>query len=638
MKAVAVIGPSQSGKTALVRGLSGIDGRQSDTIELYGGSSFTQFQFMEQHWAAIEVPGGQDAIAFVEPVLATCDAALLCLSAQVDASVLAAPYLRILDEADIPAFLFLNKIDVATDRVAEIVASLQEYCGRSIVLRQVPLRDGGAITGFIDLISERAWAYQPGQRSALVEIPSAMEDREVEARDGLLESLSDFDDALLQQIIEDKKPSAVKIYETARITLQRHDLVPTFLGAAASGHGLRRMLKSLRHEVPSVENLRRRCDLDETCLVAAPLADHRKHIGKRCLVRSLVNGLSSNSRLGGDQIGTLTHPDGKEKVSKVLLPGAFALTIKTDQVSPGHYWSEEGSDPFPRWSKAVPFVKRLLLPEHDKNEGKLASAVQRLGEIDAGLLVTQDENSGATLVSGMGQRHLKAVVDRLEQDFGIEVSCEVPQAPLQETIRSKTTVRHRHRKQSGGAGQFAEVVIEVGPAQQGSALVFEEKVKGGAVPRNFFPAIESGVLEAMLSGPNGYQVVDLRVVLIDGKTHSVDSSDLAFRTAAKVAVREALELAGCRVLQPIASVEVSVPSFYAGTLVQLFNSLKGQVLGFEADQNAKGWDVFRAMLPLSKEDELSRALSSATRGTAWFSSVLDHYEELHGASSVVPAE
>lgn len=629
MRSFAVVGPSQSGKTTLIQGMASLERERTDSLFLNGDTSITQFSFMGEQWAALEAPGGHDAFSQVGAILTICDAAILCVPAQTESSVLAAPYLRCLDEAEIPTFLFINKIDVATERVAEIVASLQDFCSAGIVLRQVPIRNGEEVTGFIDLISERAWEYNQGHRSSLVELPSTMRDREQEARSDLIEALADYDDELLEQIIEDKAPATKDVYSISTQVLQHHDLVPALLGCAAHGSGLLRMLKSLRHEVPDVSVLRERLDLNDTVRAASCLADQRKHLGKVNLVRALDADLDPRCRLGGNPIGALTKLDGKTPVQRTLEAGEFFLAIKSDHVVPRTFFDDVETYPFPRWSTTyASALKRSIHPVHEKDEGKLSTALLRLAEIDPGLAVAPDESSGAPVISVMGQQHLNAVISKLADAFGIQVMCEYVPPLLRETIRGKTTVHFRHRKQSGGAGQFADVVIEVAPRATGSGTVFSESVKGGAVPRNYIPAVENGAREALLAGPRGHKVVDIAIELKDGKSHAVDSSDFAFRTAGQNAIKEALKTAGTRILQPIMSLRVHVPSRFSGSLVQVFNGLKGQVVGFDAHPTAKGWDVFRAMLPMAKEEELSRTLGSATRGTAWFVSEFDHYEEL----------
>ena len=628
MRAVAIIGPSQSGKTTLVEALAGLEEGRPQSCAMMGDARITTFDFMGDPWALIDIPGGQDNIAQIRPVLAACDAAVLCAPAEVDAAVLSAPYLRMLEDAGLPTFLFVNRMDAAADRVADIVASLQPFCRHGIVLRQVPMRKGDEIVGAIDLISERAWEYHENQRSSLIELPDAMKPREQEARADLLESLADFDDALLEQIIEDQKIVTGDVYKVATQVLQHHDLIPALLGAASHGNGILRLMKSLRHEVPGVDALRERMALDDKVIAISCMADHLKHLGKAVLIRALADGLAPGARIAGDTIGGMNDVDLKTSVSS-LPKGGFGVTIKSDHMTLGTLFTRRrGASPArPGRGTPPPHCAALIQPTNERDETKLTSALSRITEIDPGLHIAQDEMTGLQEIGLQGPQHLRRIEHKLADGFGIEVEWkEVPTA-LRETIRRKMEKHYRHRKQSGGAGQFADVVIEIAPRPAGSGFEFTETVKGGAVPRNYIPAVENGARDAMTTGPHGHPVVDVGVELKDGKSHSVDSSDFAFRTAGQSAVREALSEIGTVVLQPILAVEIHVPTMFSGGLVQIASSLKGHVLGFEAHGTATGWDVFRALLPMASQEELSRALSSATRGTAWFGATLDHYEE-----------
>ncbi|MEM8790996.1 MAG: elongation factor G [Pseudomonadota bacterium] len=632
MRAVIVIGPSQSGKTTLVAALSGLEGARPQSRAMMGDARITSFEFMGDRWAAMDIPGGQDNLSQLGPALAASDAAVLCAPAEVSAAVLSAPYLRLLEESKIPTFLFINRIDMASDRVADVVASLQEYSEHGIVLRQVPMRSGEEIVGAIDLISERAWRYREDDRSALVELPENMLPREQEARASLLESLADFDDALLEQIIEDKSPVSEEVYNIATRALQHHDLIPALLGSASHGNGILRLMKSLRHEVPGTDALRERLGLSSDAMAVSCMADHVKHLGKSVLIRALGDGIAPGNRLGGATIGGLNGVKANAAVPSIA-PGEFALTIKSDHISLGHIYGADGGKALPDWAGTRPHaLRRLIQPASERDESKLASALAHLVEIDPGLTLTHDEVTGLHEIGLQGPQHLRRLTDKLLEGFGLEVECrEVPTA-LRETIQRNVNMHHRHRKQSGGAGQFADVVIDVTKRPSGSGFEFNETVKGGAVPRNYIPAVETGARDALACGPAGYPVVDIGVILRDGKSHSVDSSDFAFRTAGQNAVKQALSEAGTTVLQPILNVEVHVPSIFAGDLVQLASGLKGQVQGFEQDPSAAGWDIFRLWLPMAGQEELSRNLSSVTRGTAWFTSALDYYEEVREPS------
>lgn len=628
MRAVAVVGPSQSGKTTLIQALAELEGSRGKTFEAFGGSSVTTFDFMTDRWALFEVPGGLENLPQIGPVLAGSDAAVLCVPAQAEAAVLSAPYLRILEASNVPTFVFVNGLDAAQDRVSAIIAELQQYCAHGIVLRQVPLRSGDKVTGAVDLISERAWEYKDGQRSSLVELPKEMQAREQEARAELLETLADFDDHLLEEIIEDQRPPTDELYDIATRVLQHHDLLPALLGSARNGNGVLRLMKSLRHEVPGPDALRERFGVvDGVCAVAC-LADNLKHLGKVVLVRALTDGIGSGARLGGDTLAGLNDLDARSQVP-ALAVGEVGLTIKSDHVVLGKLLSADAAADLPDW--ATPHqapLKRLVRPVRERDENKLPGALARLSEIDLGLDVSQNEATGHLQIGVHGPQHERRIVEKLADGFGIEIESSEAPAALRESIRTKVEIHHRHRKQSGGAGQFADVVVELAPQQEGSGFAFVETIKGGAVPRNYIPAVEAGAKEALAEGPEGHPVVDVLMTLKDGKSHSVDSSDFAFRTAGKNAVREALSEAGTTVLQPIMQVHIHVPSRFAGDLVQIVSGLKGQIQGFENHGSASGWDVFRALLPMNAEEKLANSLGSHTRGTAWFESSFDHYEPI----------
>ncbi|MEK6216998.1 MAG: elongation factor G, partial [Boseongicola sp.] len=463
-------------------------------------------------------------------------------------------------------------------------------CSHGIALRQVPMRSGGQIVGAIDLISERAWEYNEGKPSSLVEVPQDMVPREQEARSDLLESLADFDDGLLEQIREDQIPMTDDSYSVATQVLQHHDLVPTLIGAALHGNGILRLMKSLRHEVPEVSALRERLGISSDIVAASCLADSMKHVGKTILIRALSSGVAPGSPLCGATISNLVDLDSKTQIPS-LAEGDIGLTIKSDHIALGSFFSSGGAQDLPPWALAhPPALRRLVRPVHERDENKVSSALARLAEIDVGMQVGQDETTGHLVITVQGPQHLRRVTERLADSFGIEVECtEVPTA-LRETIRKKIEKQYRHRKQSGGAGQFADILIEMEPLPLGSGFQFKETVKGGAVPRNYIPAVEHGARDALADGPEGNPVVDVGVTLKDGKTHTVDSSDFSFRTAGANAVREALAEAGTVVLQPVMKVHIHVPSVFAGGLVQLVSGLKGQVLGFEGHPTATGWD------------------------------------------------
>ncbi len=629
MRCFTVLGPSQSGKTTLVEAVSSLEGRP-ETRKFSDQFSLTTFQYIDEPWAAFDIAGGTDQLGLAGQALAASDAAVLVVPPDPEAAPLAAPYLRAVEASGVPAFLFINRMDVAEARVRDIVSELQTYAGHAIVLRQVPMRECEHVTGSVDLISERAWEYQEGQPSALIEMPDAVKDREQEARQELLEHLADFNDDLLEQLIEDRKPATEDVFKLIADIHRKNEIIPALLGAAVHANGANRLMKGLRHEAPQVGAIRARLGLGGDTLAIGVYAENRKHVGKSVLLRALGGGIKQGDTLGGETLGSLTGPDG-QALAGALGEGELAVAVKSDHMDSGKVYTAGGAQALPDWTRGYPpAMRRLLTPANERDDARLSGALQRIEAIDPGLSLGQDEESGHVVATLQGPMHLRRVQAALEEDFGIEIEAAPVGGSYRETITRPVDKHYRHRKQSGGAGQFADVQLTLKPLPRGEGFAFDETVKGGAVPRNYIPSVEAGAREALQSGPLGFPVVDVAVTLTDGKHHSVDSSDYAFKTAGMFGVREALKEAGPVLLQPIDQVAIHVPSIYTGGLVTLVSSLKGQIQGFDPDPDAKGWDIFRALIPAPMLDELFQSLGGLTHGTAWMETAFDHYEEIHG--------
>ncbi|MBN2906569.1 MAG: elongation factor G [Rhodobacteraceae bacterium] len=629
MRCFTILGPSQAGKSTLLKALSELEGRPT-AADFTDVLSVRQFTFLDEPWAGFDIAGGPDYLGHAGEALAASDAAILCVSPDPEAAVLAAPYLRLIEQSDVPCFIFINKMDLDEARIRDIVGALQAYANHHIVLRQAPIRDAeGHVVGAVDLISERAFQYQEGQPSKLIEIPDDLHDREQEARTELLEHLADFDDALMEQLIEDRAPATDEIYTTLAEAHRGNKIMAAYLGAAGHGNGLTRLMKALRHETPEMTAIGDRLGI-EGPLAVGVASDTKRHVGKSTLLRALGPGVQHAAPLAGGSIGNLTGIDGKP-ASEPLVPGTLAVAVKSDHLEPGFAYTAVGAVPLPDWTRGrPPAYPRILMPVNERDDARLSSALARLAASDPGMETTQDSETGHLVVSLQGPIHMRRVLAKLAEDFGIEAAEHPVSGIYRETITKPVDTQYRHRKQSGGAGQFADVQLTVRPQGRGAGFAFDDTVKGGAVPKNYIPAVEAGAREAMQQGPLGFGVVDVAVTLTDGKSHAVDSSDHAFRMAAKSGVREALQQAGPVVLQPIERVVIHVPSAYSGSLVALVGSLKGQVLGFEGHQEARGWDVFQALIPAPAKEDLFQALGGLSHGTAWFASQFDHYEELHG--------
>ncbi|GAB4355488.1 MAG: elongation factor G [Oricola sp.] len=606
MRCFAVLGPSQAGKTTLVEKLASLEGARQAQVSP-NGLGVTEFRFVGESWCALDTAGSVEALAQTQDALMASDACILCVSPNPEEAVLAAPYLKAVEASGTPCILFINRIDEPKGRIRDVIAALQDYSGHPLVLRQVPIREGDRIVGAIDLISERAWRYREGQTSTLVKIPDGLVEREHEARAELLEHLSEFDDWLLEELIEDHEPANDAVYAISARVLAENKVIPVMVGAASHNNGMMRLMKALRHEAPAAGALRRRLAGDtgtgeETLLAVAFHAYHRPNIGKTVLLRALAGGLKQGAQLGGDGLGALQDAaTGKALGAAEQAPGQVFAAVKSDHLTVPSILAVEDAVAAPDWAEApAPMVERVLEPENERDETKLSGTLQKIAETDQGLAVRQEEGTGAQMVAVQGPVHLRELIRTLAEVFKIPVSEKPPSPAYRETITRKADVHYRHRKQTGGAGQFADVKMTVYPNGRGEGFSFSETVKGGAVPRNFIPAVEAGALEALGKGPLGFQVVDVGVILTDGQHHSVDSNEFAFRAAGRMGVSQALADAAPVLMQPIYRVEFHIPSVFSGSLVPIVSSFKGQVLGFDRDESAKGWDIFRALIPATR--------------------------------------
>ena len=636
-RTIAVLGATNTGKSTLVDRMCGLEG-QAQPPASPGELRVVEFTLLGETWQAIDTPGSIELLHVASDALLAADAAVVCVGPDPAAAVLASPYLHLVEAAGTPAVLFINRIDEATGPVRDIVAALQDYAQHPIILRQIPIREGGRITGSVDLVSERAWHYREGEPSQLIEIPAGMVEREHEARDDMLEHLSEFDDHLLEELIEDRAPASSEVYALCARVLRENRVIEALIGSAGHGNGIVRVMKALRHEAPPPAALRERLQaqagLDTPPVAVIFASANRKHVGKTLLLRSLAP-LAAGQPLGGRATGQMTPADPRDsRHLDSLTEGMIASAVKADHLAAGRLATESGLSEPPAWHRPLPAIMhRVLAPVTERDGVKLSGSLASLAEGDGALTVSQDPATGGALVGVQGPLHLRLVRQRLKDVFGMDVEEVAPGAAYRETISKSQETAYRHKKQTGGAGQFADVRLIVAPGPRGSGFVFNEVVKGGAVPRNYIPAVEQGARDAMDRGPLGFPALDVTVTLTDGLHHPVDSSEMAFRIAGRQGVREALKAAGPVLLQPISRIVIHAPALFTGGLGPIVASHSGQVLGFDADPDAKGWELFQALVPGSALSGLANDVRAATQGVGWFEAAFDHYEEFHGKAA-----
>ena len=652
-RCVALIGPYLSGKTTLLEALLYASGSTTRHGSVRDGNSVgdhspeararqmstelnvAQASFLGDPWIILDCPGSVELLYEAEEAVLASDVAVVVCEPEVERALTISPLLRFLDRHDIPHMIFINKLDSSATRVRDLLAALQSVSQRPLVLRQVPLRGAdGAITGYVDLVSERAYRYRPGQASDLIPLPDGFWDAERATRTGLIEKLADFDDALLEKLLEDVEPSKEEIYSHLARELSRAQIVPVLLGAAGGDHGVRRLWKALRHEAPAPQQTAARLGI---AAEGEPLAQviktyHLPHTGKLTLVRVWRGPISEGMVLNGVRVAGVVRLLGaqQEKIAAAQTGEIVGLT-RMEEIATGAVLTPSGkAAPLPRPERPQPVYGLAIATERRSDDVKLTGAIAKLIEEDPTLELEQNADTGEMVLWGQGEVHLQIALDRLRNRHNLVVNGRRAAVPYKETIRRGTQQHSRFKRQSGGHGQFADVTIELKPLPRGSGFTFTDSVVGGAIPRNYIPAVEEGVVEALRHGPLGFPVVDAAVNLLTGQFHTVDSSDQAFKTAGRQAVQEALPKCEPVLLEPIDSVEISVPNAFTARVQRLIAGRRGQILGYDAKPEWPGWDVVNAYLPESELHDLIVELRSLTLGVGSFAHRFDHLQELSG--------
>jgi elongation factor G len=655
------VGPFQSGKTTLLEAILA----RTDAIPRAGsvdagtsvgdasgearhhkmsvGLTAATTTFMGESYTFIDCPGSVEFAHDMRAALPAVDAAVVVCEADEKKLPQLQIILRELEDRKIPRFLFLNKIDRANKRIRETLATLQPASRVPLVLRQIPIWNGELIEGFVDLALERAFVYREHKASEVIELAGGNLDREKEARFSMLEKLADHDDALMEQLLEDIQPPRDAVFDDLARELREGLICSVLLGSAIRENGVLRLLKALRHEAPGVAETAKRLGVPATkdALGYVLKTVHLQHGGKLSLTRLLSGHLDDGATLQSSSGGT-------GRVSGILaVNGAYdtkrASAEAGETIALGKLDAIKTSDTIGNGKTApaslvaiepMPGVLSISIAATDrKDDVKLGQALLRLNEEDPSLTMVQNARTHDTVLWGQGEMHLRVAQERLKDRFGVSVKSHPPVIGYQETIRKPITQRGRHKKQSGGHGQFGDVVLDIKPMPRGSGFEFQEKVVGGAVPRNYIGAVEEGVVDGLARGPLGFPVIDVQVTLTDGSYHSVDSSDLAFRTAARIGLSEGLPQCQPVLLEPIYVVEIVCPNDATAKINAILSARRGQILGFDTRENWDGWDCVRAMMPEAEIGELIVELRSATAGAGSFTRQFDHMAEVTGRAA-----
>ena len=656
-RCIALVGPYLSGKTTLLEAIlertGGITrqgkiaekntvGDASQEARDHGMSvelNVADVSFLDETFTFVDCPGSIEFQHEGTLALAACDAAVVVCEPDEKRVPALQVILKQLEDRGVPHFLFLNKIDTFETRVRELLPILQPASSKPLVLRQIPIWENNIATGFIDLALERAFVYREHAPSEVIDMPSDMKDWESEARFHMLEQLADYDDELMEQLLGDIEPPRDKVFDDLATELRNGDICPVLLGAAENGNGILRLLKALRHEAPYVQSTASRLGLDDAQSSVVVLKSlHTAHGGKMSVARVItgaindgdqVFGSTSDERVSG--IFTL-QGEAANKRNGAVEAGETVALGRLETITTGETLSTEkaGVTQVPMPPVPDPVYSAAILVKDRKDEVKLTGALSKLMEEDPSLSLTHDQETNEMILRGQGEMHLRVALERLQRKYSVEATHKQRQIPYRETIRKPAEVRGRHKKQSGGHGQFGDVVLEIRPQARGEGFAFSDTITGGVVPKQYIPSVENGVQDYLQRGPLGFPVVDVAVNLKDGSYHSVDSSDMAFRIAGRLAMSEGMPDCSPVLLEPIMAVEITVPSEATARVNGMISQRRGQILGFDARQGWPGWDVVEAHIPEAEMQDLIVELRSATAGVGTYAATFDHLSEISG--------
>jgi elongation factor G len=666
-RCVALVGPFQSGKTTLLEAILartgaiqrqgsveagttvGDAGKEARHHRMSVELSVASTDFMGDTYTFVDCPGSVEFIHDMRTALPAVDAAVVVCEMDDKKVPQLQLILRELEDQKIPRFLFLNKIDKADAGVHEALNLLQAASRCKLLMRQLPTFSGDIISGFVDLALERAYVYKEHAPSEVVPLEGAALDAEKTARFSMLETLADHDDELMEQLLEDIQPPRDKVFDDLAKELRDGLVCPVLLGSATRTNGVLRLLKALRHEAPGIAATTKRLGVkagsDAVGLVFKTL--HTAHGGKMSIARVLSGTIPEGAQLTGasgsadrasgvfKMFGQTTEKRGAAQAGETVALGKLDHAKTCDTLT-------TGKQPLAPLVDVKPFPPVLALgfsAKERKDDVKLGQALNKLVEEDPSLVIVHNPETHEIIAWGQGEMHLRVATERLNERFGVAVLTHPPKVGYRETIRKPITQRGRHKKQSGGHGQFGDVVLDIKPLPRGSGFKFAETITGGVVPRNYIPSVEEGVIDALKHGPLGFPVVDISVTLTDGSYHTVDSSDMAFRTAGRIGIVEGLPLSNPVLLEPIHHVEVVCPSDATAKINAIISGRRGQLLGFDTREGWTGWDVVRALMPESEIGDLIVEVRSATAGVGSYTFKFDHMAELTGkqADQIVAA-
>jgi elongation factor G len=671
---ILLVGHGGAGKTTLAEALLFASGATTRMGSVEDGNTVTDFEPEETQkqisvsvamapveWRdvklnLVDAPGYADFIGDVRAALRAVDACLFVVSAVDGVEVQHEVVWELAVEQGLPRAFFVNKMDRERASFQRTLDQLVQSFGTQVAPLQFPIGEEHEFEGVADLLSRRAFRYSGGTEGQESDWPEDIAGKADPYREKLAESVAEADDDLLEKYLEHGELSASEIVAGVKNGLTEAKFAPVLCGAAASAMAVDRLADLFVDAFPSPmdrppvkvmtadgEEQERPCDPDGplTAFVFKTISD--PYVGRINLFRVYSGRIRPDATVhnatqkNDERFHQLFSVRGKEHETVSEVPaGDIAGVAKLHDTHTGDTFSEKRSPvTLPALELPEPLYALAVEPKTQGDEDKLSTAFARLKEEDATFRVERQPDTHETVMYGMGETHLDVMTGRMKRKFGVEVVSHPARVPYKETLRTKVQALGRHVKQSGGHGQYGIAHVEVEPLERGAGFEFVNKIVGGAIPSQFIPSVEKGLLKAMEAGVTGHQMVDVRVTLYDGKYHSVDSSDMAFQIAGSLALKDATEKAGVALLEPIVDVEVTVPESLTGDVIGDLNAKRGRVMGM--DPTGTGKTKIHAQVPQAEMTRYAIDLRSITGGRGIFTMRVSHYEEVpsHLADKII---
>lgn len=649
---VAIVGPYGSGKTTLLESILLVTGTTTRKGSIKDGNTVsdsspeakerqmsvevsaatTTYQDMQFTW--LDCPGSIEFAEETYNALVGAGAAVIVCEASVDRVLTLTPLLKFLDDWEIPHLVFINKMDRTKNDFADVLQALKSVSSRPLVPQQYPICQGESLVGFIDLVTEQAYQYHAGSPADPIPLPGDLRDEEQVTRQEMLETLADFDDHLLEELMEEIEPPREEIVQDLKRELGADLIVPVFFGVAEQDYGVRPLLDALVKEAPAPALTAERRGLtpsDQNETIVQVLKTYFTQQGGRLSLARIWRGtLTEGVALNGIRPGGIYRLLGQQQQPlQVAVEGEIVAIGRLEGVGTGETLSTgKTPKPLPKVEQLEPVYGLAIAPANRKDEVKLSAALGKLVEEDPSLRWEQQADTKEVILWGQGEIHLQVAIARLNRKYGLPMITQLPQIPYKETIRQSTKIHGRYKHQTGGHGAFGDVYLEIKPVERGSGFAFHETIVGGVVPKQYIPGVETGVREFLAQGPLGFPVVDIQVTLTDGSYHNVDSSEQAFKQAARIAMTEGMSKCEPILLEPILSVLVSAPSEFTSRVLPLISGRRGQILGYEPRADWKGWDQITAYLPQAEMHNFIVELRSLTLGVGNFTWQYEHLQEV----------